>query len=275
MANTIKRHFFNNQHYVLNKEAKTVRLLPEFFEKLKNKSLWNKFGFKKVGGSTIGDVLEVDQFKSPFAAFCRIAWIGLPILDRKYVDAGIAIEPKVVAALEKLTKKKILTYDPKEFNYDFFAEKDDVVGGLPDGFIEEDKIILEIKTTGMKNFMNWKVWGIPTAYLKQAQLYAFLMNVPHYSIVATFLEEQDYEKPEEYPIEKRKMKNWIFNVDVAEVKDDIQKVKTWYANHTNSGCSPMWNERKDVDLLKWLEPSNLAEWEILKQEWIQAKKIVE
>jgi len=57
----------------------------------------------------------------------------------------------VVEAIEKATGKKVTTYDPFEYKFDFFSDKDDVVGGLPDGYIEETKTIIEIKTTGAKN----------------------------------------------------------------------------------------------------------------------------
>ena len=39
MANLIKRHFYNNKHYKINENNKTVELLPEFFEQLKTKNL--------------------------------------------------------------------------------------------------------------------------------------------------------------------------------------------------------------------------------------------
>lgn len=273
MTNIIKRHFYNNKHYVIDREKKTVKLLPEFFEQLSKKQLWGKFGFKKVGGSSIGDVLEVDQFKSQFAAFCRLAWIGMPIMDRKYVDAGIAIEPKVVEAIEQMSGKKVSTYDPKEYQFDFFKGKDDVLGGLLDGFIEEDNLVIEIKTTGEKNLANWNKWGVPQAYHKQSQLYAYMMNSPRYSIVATFLKEQDYLDPENYPIKERKIKNWTFDVDIKKAEDDIKKVKDWYYKVTASGESPQWDDQKDRDLLLWLEPTSPQEWELLKLKWIDAGKI--
>jgi hypothetical protein len=60
----------------------------------------------------------------------------------------------VVDAIEQKLKLKVQTYDPVEYNFDYFAGKDDVIGGLPDGFIEDEKIIIEIKTTGEKNYDN-------------------------------------------------------------------------------------------------------------------------
>lgn len=274
MANEIKRHFYNGIHYELDEVNKVVRLLPELKNKLETKSLWGKFGYKKIGGSSIGDVLKVDQWKSQFVAFCRMAWIGIPVLDRKYVDAGIAIEPMVVSAIEEATGKKVTTYDPYQYNFDFFADKDDVVGGLPDGYIEETQTVIEIKTTGAKNFDKWAKWGIPAGYLKQAQLYSYLMGVNNYAIVATFLEEDDYINPSNYPIRERRTKSYPFKVNVAQAEDDIRKVKEWYAHFTSTGVSPMYDEILDRDLLEWLRVSNQIEWEALKNKWIVEGKLV-
>lgn len=273
MKKEIKRHFYNKTHYVINTENKTVEILPEFYEKLKTKKLWGRFGFKKIGGSSIGDVLLVDQFKSQFTAFCRLMWIGVPILDRKYVDAGIAIEPKVIEVIEKMSGKKVETYDPMKYQFDYFKDKDDVLGGLPDGFIKEDNIVIEIKTTGAKNLEKWETWGIPVAYHKQSQLYSYLMGAPKYAIVATFLHEEDYIDPSSYPINERKVKSWKFDVDITKAEDDIKKVKEWYYEFTKKGISPEYDEKLDAELLEWLQPTNEAEWEELKFKWILEGKI--
>ena len=273
MNNNIKRHFYNGTHYLLDRENKEVTLLPEFYEQLKNKKLWGRFGFKKIGGSSIGDVLEVDNFKSQFAAFCRMAWIGVPVLDRKYVDAGIAIEPKVIDAIEQMSNKKVETYDPFKYQFDFFSDKDDVVGGLPDGYIKETNTVIEIKTTGEKNLEKWDKWGVPVAYKKQAMLYSYLMGADKFAIVATFLKEEDYLNPEDYPIKERRIKNWMYDVDTAMAEDDIKKVKEWYYKHIESGVSPKYDESKDAELLEWLEPTNEVEWEDLKLRWTLEGKI--
>ena len=274
MANIIKRHFYNHEHYYLDKAKKRVILLPNFFNQLKNKMLWGKFGFKKIGGSLIGNVLKLDKFKSDFAAFCQIAWIGLPILDRKYVDAGMAIEPKVINEIKAYAKKEVETFDPKEYSYDYFADRDEIMGGIPDGYIKETETIIEVKTTGEKNLKKWREFGVPNNYLRQAQLYAYLMPAKNFSIVATFLKEEDYANPEQYPIRKRVVKNWNYKINIAQVEDDIKFAKKWYIDHTKSGISPLYNESNDSDLLKWLECSNKEEWEALKNQWIAEGIIV-
>lgn len=276
MINNIpKRHFYNNKEYRLDFKNKKMILSPEFHKMLLDKKLWGKFGFKKIGGSSVGEVLEVDSFKSQFSAFCRIVWCGLPILDRKYVDAGIAIEPKVINALEKVLKTKITTYQPEEYEFDYFSDKDEIIGGIPDGFIEESKIIIEIKTTGEKNYNNWNQFGVPNGYLKQAQIYSYLMGVDKFWIVATFLKEEDYLDPDNYPIEKRKLKNYKYAINREQVLDDIKKMKDWYYQYTKSGISPQWDEIKDEDLLLYLKCENQEQYIELLEKWKNEGKFID
>ncbi len=262
-----KRHFYNGIDYQLDEVNKNIVLESDFHKKLLEKKLWNKFGFKKIGGSSVGDVLETDSFKSQFVAFTRMSWIGLPILDRKYVDAGIDIEPKVVDAIEKKLNLKVETFDPVEYNFDYFADKDDVIGGLPDGYIRDKKIIIEIKTTGEKNYDNWNKYGVPVSYLKQSQLYSYLMGVEDFWVVATFLKEEDYADPKNFPINQRKIKNYKFKINQAQIIDDITTIKEWYKKYTTSGISPKYDSIKDADLIEYLRCKNENEYKELLDKW--------
>ncbi|WKX02397.1 MAGa7180 family putative nuclease [Candidatus Mycoplasma mahonii] len=273
---SIKRHFYNEQHYTIDPETKKITLKNNFHGQLLNKGLWGGslgLGFKKIGGSSVGDVLLVDNYKSRFQAFCRMSWVGVPILDRKYVDAGIAIEPKVLDLISNKLSKPVKGFPAKEYNYDYFKGKDDVVGGLPDGLLEADGIVIEVKTTGAKNFDKWKKWGIPVAYHKQSQLYTYLMGLKEYVIVATFLEEEDYAHPEDYDIVQRKTKLWKFKIDNNQVEDDIKKIKTWYYEYTKSGISPEWDPILDKEQIEYLQCKNVDEWLELQNKWIQQGKI--
>lgn len=269
-----KRYFYNERDYQLDFDNQVLILKPELHNKLLTKTLWNKFGFKKIGGSSVGDVLETDSFKSQFAAFARMAWCGLPILDTKYVDAGIIIEPMVINVLKEATKKEIETFNPDDYNYDYFEGKDDIIGGIPDGYIPSDKIILEIKTTSEKNYQNWITFGVPSGYLKQAQIYCYLMGVEEYWIVATFLHDEDYVNPNNYPIRERRIKNFRFKINKSQVQDDINIIKSWYEKHTRTGISPKWDLKKDNDLLEFLMCKNEQEYESLLEKWIEEGKYV-
>ena len=273
--NPFKRHFYNGTDYEIDHKEKVVKLLPSFHQKLLEKKLWPNLGlgFKKIGGSSLGDVLLTDSYKSQFKAFCRIAWIDLPILDRKYVDAGIAIEPIVISKLQEDKRvEAIETFSAKQYNYDYFKDVDPILGGLPDGLVHPHGIVLEIKTTGAKNITNWKQYGVPVNYIKQAQLYAYLMKKDKFVIAAAFLDEDDYKDPEKYNIDKYPLFIKPYFVNTEQVKDDIVKIKEFYEVVTTSGISPKYDEKLDSDLLEYLECSNKEQWDALVSKWINEGK---
>ncbi|MCC3161163.1 MAG: YqaJ viral recombinase family protein [Mollicutes bacterium PWAP] len=275
-----KRHFYKNVHYTINKEEQTVKITDSFFKQLNSENLWGRFGFKKIGGSSISDILETDQFKSPFGAWAHFMWIKTPILDTKYVNAGIKIEPKVLDVISQMTKEQVISYDGIKYNFDYFNNNENI-GGLPDGYIENRKLLIEVKTTGFKNLEKWNKWGVPRNYIKQAQLYTYLMreklndlSIKDFAIVATFLEEEDYEFPENFPIEKRKVKSYKFIVNENEVLEDIRKAVEFRKKYTSKNVpSPKYDIVRDKELIEWLDIENEHEWELLFNKWQKIGKI--
>lgn len=265
------RKFYHKKDYFIDYENQVLILEPSFHQKLLNKKFGFNTGFKKVGGTLIGEVLGIDNFSSPFRAFVKISKLDMPILDTKYIDAGVAIEPLVIKAISEKLNVKIETFPPEKFNYDYFKE-DPIIGGIPDGFIQKTNTIIEIKTTGIKNFIKWgnKGENLPQKYIKQAQLYSFLKKAKKYAIVATFLEESDYENPSEFPIKNRHIKAYSFDVNENQVLDDIEKIKKWYNYYTKLGTSPKFNPVTDAQILEYLSCENEEQWKILWEKWTES-----
>ncbi|UUM20137.1 MULTISPECIES: MAGa7180 family putative nuclease [unclassified Mycoplasma] len=268
----VKRKYYNNIHYVIDEEQKIVVLKPEFHAELLS---FDKFkGFKKIGGSTIGDVLLTGGFKSQFSAFCHIARLKLPVLAKKYVNAGTILEPRVFDAFRNAyPNEQILNYQAHEYNYNFFEGKNDYIIGVPDGFLPSKNCVLEIKTAGESKIDKWNK-EVEPSYRKQAQLYAYLMNAERYKIIALFLKEDqgDYLHPELVDLKKRKIKAYDFVVNYAEAQDDIEKVKQWFVHHTQTGVSPQYNLSIDTDQIEYLKCSTPQEWENLLNHWIKIGK---
>ncbi|QZE12398.1 MAGa7180 family putative nuclease [Mycoplasma sp. Ms02] len=281
-----KRKYYNGVHYFLDEVNKRLHLEENFHKQLLSDDQWTKF--KKIGGSTIPDVLKTDAFKSQFGAFCHIARLKLPVLSKKYINAGNEIEPKIFSFYTELMKTKnpdvvIEHYVAKDYGFNYFEGKDDVIGGVPDGFNRTEGILLEAKTVGYKKYETWSKksqdpsnrWpGVPVAYRKQAQLYAHLMNADRYTILATFLrdEEGDYEHPENYDIKKRNFSTFNFLTNHTEAQDDINFVKSWYREHTQSGISPVYDMRIDSDQIEYLRCKNEQEWVELLEKWKKLNK---
>lgn len=267
-----KRLCYNNSHYKLDKSTKTLVLNKEYHKQLLDNA--GKFGgFKKITATYLGDILKVDNFKSPFAVFGRLCGVPMPVLDEKYINAGVILEPKIREKIEESLGSHLETYDAKEYNYDYFKDNK-FFGGLPDGYSKEKNLIIEIKTTNVKNIENWEKYGLPKNYLLQAQLYAYLMKADKYSIVVLFLEDDDYKDPASVDINKRYLKNYRFTLDIPKLEDNLKKVEDWYDKYTKLGISPEWNDSIDADYLEFLECSNKEEWEKLYCKWVEEGKAV-
>ncbi|QJG67256.1 MAGa7180 family putative nuclease [Mycoplasma phocoenae] len=269
------RKYYNGQHYFLDEENQVIKLEENFHRDLLKNPVGSFKGFKKIGGSSIGNALNLNQFNNEFLAFCHIARLSMPVLDPKYVNAGVAIEPKMIDLLEKRTQRIVKTFPAQEYNYDYFKHKHDILGGIPDGYIESQKIVIEIKTAGEAKQAQWEQYGIPSSYLKQAQLYSHLMGANHYAIAAVFLKEEDYKEPNNVDVSQRNTLLKIFPLDKTVAEDDIKKVVDWFELYSKKGISPRYEVAPNKDLIEYLSCKNYDEWFNLYLKWRSEGKIVE
>ncbi|WP_027120609.1 MAGa7180 family putative nuclease [Mycoplasmopsis lipofaciens] len=270
------KRYFNEQDYILDEKKQILKLRPEFHNFLLN-NIKNKKGFKKFGGSSIGNILCADEkYKSEFAAFCFMSRLNLPPLQMKYINAGVAIEPKTFEVMKKaLPNLDIQHIEAKDVNYDYFP-KLEILGGVPDGLIPSKKMVLEMKAVGAKKQEEWekdKNSGIPNDYKKQAQLYAYLLNYDYYSIVATYLHEEDYKEPQKVNLNERNIGQYVFKVDREKAKDDANKVIAFWKKYSQDGISPKYSLPEDADLVAFLRCKNIDEWKQLFEEWKSIGKV--
>lgn len=273
-----KDNFYNGDYYVVDEKSQVVRLMPKFHNELLNGD--PRFvGFKKFGGSSIADIFETDNFKSQFNAFCHMTRLKMPVLQMKYIRAGVILEPKIFEYLDKIFGKKldIEHIEAKQVDYDYFKDVEKI-GGIPDGLIKSKKMVLEIKTVNEKKYPYWTAnnnAGVPIDYRKQAQLYARLLNYKTYSIVALFLQDGDYDDPAGVNLTKRRMQNFNYKVNNAEADDDIKKIIKFYDYYSLSGQSPKYDLIKDADQVEYLKCRNRQEWKNLFERWKKEGKVDE
>lgn len=276
ITNVPKRKYYNGVHYTINEANKTIELNPSFLKSLQSNNQWNRY--KKLGGSTIGNILLPDRFKNDFKAFLHITRLSLPVLSKKYVNAGVALEPKIFDKLREINPQyKILNFEAANYNYDYFQGILTWIGGVPDGYIPETKTILEIKTAGETKESQWDTWGMDKSYKKQAQLYTYLMGIKegkeidNYSIIALFLKDNetlnDYLNPDKVNIDERTLRSYSFDVDKEELQKDIKILEEWYKKYTSSSVSPIYDETINKDELEYLKCSNEQEWIELFNKW--------
>jgi uncharacterized protein YoxC len=241
---------------------------------------------KKVTGTRFASILGLDVWNSPFKTWCAITrTYEEPFVDNKYTIAGKTIEPKIINYLNKVyffgdlkSPTDIYGKDYFEKTWGDFFPNVSIFGGMWDALYYEDgKIatVIEIKTT--KRAEDWSN-GAPDYYALQAALYAYLLGVDDVVMVASFLEEQDYEHPElfEPSSDNTIIDEFKISERFPQFQRHIDRATDWWNEHVVTGISPEFDERKDAEILKELRKNTitveeditslLREGELLKEE---------
>lgn len=223
---------------------------------------------KKVTGTRFATILGLNPWSTPFEMWCAITkTYEKPFEDIIYTIAGKTIEPKQAEYMKKSYGMDLITptdrYGQDYFNKtwgDFFPENP-YFGGMWDylGVDENGTVdtVLEMKTT--KRIEDWQN-DAPEYYALQAALYAYLLGVDNVIMVASFLEEKDYEDPSKFV---PNIKNTItVEFKVSERYPDFERmvaeVKSWWGEYVTGGISPVYDEKKDAEILAALRTHNLT-----------------
>ena len=223
---------------------------------------------KKCTGTRFATILGLNPWSTPFEMWCAITkTYEKPFEDTIYTIAGKTIEPKQAEYMKKSYGMDLITptdrYGADYFNKtwgDFFPENP-YFGGMWDylGVNEDGEVdtVLEMKTT--KRAEDWEN-DVPEYYALQAALYAHLLGVDNVIMVASFLDEKDYADPSKYV---PNIKN-TFTVEfkVSERYPDfgcmVAEVESWWGEYVTNGISPVYDEKKDADILAALRTHNLT-----------------
>ena len=222
---------------------------------------------KKATGTRFATILGLNPWSTEFEMWCAITkTYEIPFEDTVYTIAGKAIEPKQAAYIEGLGFDIVRPSDIWGEDYfhktwgDFFPENKHL-GGMWDYLLKgEDgkpEAVLEMKTT--KRAEDWEK-DIPEYYALQAALYAYLLGLDNVIMVASFLGEKDYEKPEDYVPSVGNTITVEFKVSerYPNFKELVEKVETWWEEHVTTGISPTYDEKKDAEILKALRTNTLS-----------------
>ena len=223
---------------------------------------------KKVTGTRFATILGLNPWSTPFEMWCAITkTYEKPFEDTIYTIAGKTIEPKQAEYMKQSYGMDLITptdrYGEDYFNKtwgDFFPENPHF-GGMWDylGVNENGEVdtVLEMKTT--KRIEDWEN-DAPEYYALQAALYAYLLGVDNVIMVASFLDEKDYADPSKYV---PNIKNTILvEFKVSERYPDFERmvaeVKSWWGEYVSGGISPVYDEKKDAEILAALRTHNLT-----------------
>ena len=223
---------------------------------------------KKITGTRFATILGLNPWSTAFEMWCAITkTYEKPFEDTIYTVAGKTIEPKQARYMEQSYGMEIIrpsdVWGEDYFNEtwgDFFPDNKHL-GGMWDYLMkgEDGKVeaVLEMKTT--KRAEDWQN-DIPEYYALQAALYAYLYGVDDVIMVASFLDEKDYNDPSKY---KPSAKNTItveFKVSerYPDFADKVAQVEKWWADYVDTGISPEYDEKKDAEILAALRTNTLS-----------------
>lgn len=224
---------------------------------------------KKLTGTRFASVLGLDKWNTPFKTWCEVTKTYKdPFVENQYTRAGKVIEPKIINYLNKAYFLNSVKSPTDIYGEDYFEKtKGDffpdvhIFGGMWDALVyydDEISAVVEIKTT--KRVEDWADGKAPIHYSLQAALYASLLKVNTVVMVGAFLEEKDYEHPEEFV---PSVKNTIVDeFSLAERFPDfgilMNDATDWWERHVTTGISPNFDEKKDVDILNVLRTNTIS-----------------
>lgn len=223
---------------------------------------------KKITGTRFATILGLNPWSTAFEMWCAITkTFELPFEDTIYTVAGKTIEPKQAEYMKKSYGMDLITptdrYGADYFNKtwgDFFPDSKHL-GGMWDFLgVDENGVVdtvLEMKTT--KRIEDWQN-DAPEYYALQAALYAYLLGVDNVVMVASFLEEKDYADPSKYVPNVKNTITVEFKVSerYPDFAEKVTQVEQWWADYVDTGISPVFDEKKDAEILKALRTHNLT-----------------
>lgn len=226
---------------------------------------------KKMTGTRFASVLGLNRWNTPFQMWCEITKAHMqPFEDTIYTLAGKAIEPKQIQYMRDSYGMDDLIAPADVWGEDYFKKtygnfySHPIFGGMWDallvdrdawdgsaeGLVGNTEAVLEFKTT--KRAEDWAD-DVPEYYALQAALYAWLLDCDDVIMVASFLEEGDYDHPEDYVPSAKNTATFEFSVSERYptfVEDYVNPAIDWWNAHVETGDSPAFDEKADADYLK-------------------------
>ena len=225
---------------------------------------------KKLTATRFATILGLNPWSTPFEVWCEVTrTYQKPFEDTKYTTAGKIIEPKQAEYMKKAYFMSNLVTPTDVWGADYFKKtwgdffpNVGVLGGMWD-YLLYDKdgkpyTVLEMKTS--KRVEDWAE-DIPEYYALQAALYAYLLGVDDVIMVASFLEDTDYDDPTKFVCSGDNTITRPFKLSERYPEFEKRYVRPalkWWKDHVESGISPEYDEKKDAEILKVLRTNNLS-----------------
>ena len=226
---------------------------------------------KKITGHRFPSILGLNKYQTPFGAWCEITGVAnLPFETNKYMEAGKAIEPKQIDyARQKfpniMSCEEYYGANWKDYQYSNFKDLGRIFDGVRDFVsVKNDGITIamvgECKTSSKPQ--DWENNNVPTDYLCQGMLYAYLDKLDKILYVTSFLQPMDYNHPEKYKVTPentrytvKKLNECYLPLPTGEygtIELAIDYCEQWWKDYVETGISPEFDEELDKEYLEIL-----------------------
>ena len=230
----------------------------------------------RITGHRIASVLGLNKYQSPFGSWAEITKLAkLPFEDNKYTLAGKALEPKIIEYVSTKLPNIVSIKDYygnsfKDYEYNNFKDDSDRFGGIIDAVstLNDKKTItalVECKTSSKPQ--EWKNGNVPVEYILQGALYSYLKGLDRVIFACTFLEDNDYNHPEELEVNDKntiivikKLDELIFDIngELLNIEGCMERASEWWDKYIETGISPEFDEKKDKEYLDIIRATDAA-----------------
>lgn len=219
---------------------------------------------KKMSGTTLGGILGVSPFTSPFRIACDL--LGLcreDISNKPAVKTGQELEPRIISYLGE-TREDIgvflsadAVFQKREGDHDSWVSDfdDDYFAGHVDGIVmnEDGDFILEIKTSA--NLASWEN-GVPEYYKMQVGLYnQYITKKDHAYVGLGTVDQKTYANPMSWEPNEQTVALFKLDLDMDDFEENVlAKAREWYDTYIANGVTPEYNpnDPRDVEMYKHL-----------------------
>ena len=222
---------------------------------------------KKVSGTSMGGILNVSPFTTPFQIACNLLGLAREDISGKpAVKVGQVLEDPIIRYAGRAYSQygsfcsADEVYEKRAGDHDSWVSdfEDDVFAGHVDGIVFKDDgtdYILEIKTT--KNLDSWKE-GVPEYYRLQVSLYDhFITKKGKAYVVLGMVHDATYKDVTSWiPTENSVV---MFEMAVDEDFDEtLEQVRKWYSEYILNNTTPDYDPTNEGDVEMYNHLCNLT-----------------
>ena len=211
----------------------------------------------KVSGTSLGGILEVSPFNTPFQVACALLNVCREdISDKPAVKVGQALETEIIKYAEKTYPQYGLfmpaeqVYVKREGDHDSWVSdfEDETFAGHVDGIVMSDDgdYILEIKTSS--NMDSW-TRGVPIYYKLQVGLYNhFITKKDKAYVVLGVVNENTYKDYHSWIPNENTVAMFEFDIDQETFAKTLDRVREWYQKYILNGVTPPYDPTNPGDV---------------------------